>query len=213
MPETEQKTFQKRQIAYKVRISDILNCSFVKNDISAGYVKLNDLNVSRINIIATVVYKPEHPSSYASAVIDDGTGKILLRSFESNYLFSKVDVGDIILVIGKIREYNNEKYVLPEILKKINNSKWINLRTMELNNIKNPEKEIIKNKSVAVEKVDHDNNDGVYLIIKKLDNGDGVSVDEVINNSNCSNAEEIINKLLENGDVFEIKPGKLKVLE
>ena len=26
-------------------------------------------------------------------------------------------------------------------------------------------------------------------------------------------AESIINKLLENGDIFEIKPGKLKVLE
>ena len=213
MPELEQKTFQKRQVAYKIRISHILNGSFVKDNISAGYVRLNGLNVSRINLIAAVVYKPEQPSSYASAIIDDGTGKILLRSFENINLFSKVDVGDIVLVIGKIREYNNEKYILPEILKKIGNSKWMNLREMELKNAKNPEKEMIKNESIAVEQAVQDNSDVVYSIIKKLDNGYGVSVDDVINNSSCSNAEEIINKLLENGDIFEIKPGKLKVLE
>ena len=53
----------------------------------------------------------------------------------------------------------------------------------------------------------------IYLLIKKLDNGDGVLIDDVIRNSNNSNAEGIINKLLENGDIFEITRGKLKVLE
>ena len=110
MPELEQKSFQ-RQVAYKIRISDILNGSFIKDEISAGYIKLNDANVSRVNIIATVVYKAEQPST-SNALIDDGTGKILLRSFENSRIFSKADVGDAVLLIGKIREFNNERYIV-----------------------------------------------------------------------------------------------------
>ena len=52
-----------------------------------------------------------------------------------------------------------------------------------------------------------------YSLIKKLDKGEGVTFEDVIKNSATSKAETIITKLLENGDVFEIKPGKLKVLE
>ncbi len=214
MPELEQKTFQKRQIAYKVRVSDILNGIFIKDGISAGYVRLNDAIVSRVNLIATVVYKSEQQSAYASAIVDDGTGKILLRSFENANFFSKVDVGDAVLVIGKIREFNDERYVLPEIFKKINNPAWMNLRAMELKNLKIIEKDIIKNENKPViEQVVSNIAEDIYLLIKTLDNGDGVPIDAVINNSNSKNPEELINKLLEIGDVFEIKPGRLKVLE
>ena len=209
MPIIEQKTFQ-RQVAYKVNVSDILNCNFIKDEFSAGYVKVNNMNVSRINIIATVVYKPEE-TNFNAIVVDDGTGRISLRSFENNNVFSKIDVGDTSLVIGKIREFNNEKYIMPEIIKKINNFEWLNVRKLELigkNIVDN-----IKTTDNVVEEVTIGINEDIYSLIKKLDNGDGVSVDDVVKASNKNEAEHIINKLLENGDIFEIKPGKLKVLE
>src|SRR3989338_2288900 len=109
MPESQK--FQ-RQIAYKLRIADILEGQFTKDDISAGYIKLNGISVSRVNVICTLVYKQEQAGSYSSAVIDDGTGIISMRSFESDS-FSKFDVGDVILVIGRIREFSNEKYIIP----------------------------------------------------------------------------------------------------
>src|SRR3989338_595545 len=134
MPELEEKTFQKRQVAYKAKILDIASCNFTKDELSAGYIKLRGVNVSRVNIIATVVYKYEQTLGYNIAVIDDGTGRIPLRIFDNNSTFSKMDIGDAILVIGKIREFNNEKYVVPEILKKINSVGWINVRKLELEN-------------------------------------------------------------------------------
>ena len=214
MPITEQKSFQ-RQVAYKVNISDLLNGVITKDDVSAGFIKLNGLNVSRANIIATVVYKSDD-SSYASILIDDGTGKISLRSFENKGIFSNIDVGDAVLVIGKIREFSNEKYIIPEILKKINNTEWMNLRKLELKNNKmvGSDLKILK---AANGNLIEENNIGIdgeiYSLIRKLDNGEGVAVEDVINNSKNIKAESIINKLLENGDIFEIKPGKLKVLE
>lgn len=205
MPESEQKPFQKRQVAFKVKISDILSKNFTKDEFSAGYIRLNEVNVSRVNIIATIVYKSED-LSYASAVIDDGTGRILLRTFGNEKFFSNIGVGDIVLVIGRIREFNNEKYILPEILKKVN-IRWLNARKLELG------KKVMKNSNNNIIGEEKIFDEEVYLLIKKLDNGDGVSIDDVIKSSNNSDVEKILNKLLANGDIFEIKPGKIKVLE
>lgn len=211
MPELEQKNFPKRHIAYKVSILDILNGSFTKDDFLVGYVKVNDNNVSRVNIIATVVHKSEH-GSYTNLGIDDGTGRVLLRSFENLAIFSNIDVGDIVLAIGKIREFNNEKYILPEILKKINDITWVNIRKLELktNPIKmNIESENKKFDGGLITNI----NEEIFSLIKKLDNGGGALIDDVIKNSNNGDIEKILNELLKNGEVFELTPGKVKVLE
>ena len=105
--------FQKRLVARKARISDILQADFARDDSSAGFIKVGGLNISRVSMLGAVVHKSE--GAYAGAVIDDGTGKISLRAFENIGVFSKADVGDFVLVIGKIRSFNDEKYVMPEI--------------------------------------------------------------------------------------------------
>ncbi|MBI3027711.1 hypothetical protein HYY70_06395 [Candidatus Woesearchaeota archaeon] len=211
MPELQHNTFQKRQVAYKVRIVDILNNLFVKDALSAGYAIINKINVLRVNIIATIVFKSED-LSYANVVIDDGTGRLALRSFENKEIFSMVDVGDFVLVIGRIREFNNEKYITPEILRKVDNFQWIDVRRMEFEKV--AEQEIFENTSKKLEQEIFENgNEEVYLLIKKLDNGDGAPIEELVKKCSNSKAEDIINKLLENGSIFEVKPGKLKVLE
>lgn len=209
MAELEQKNFQKRQLACKIRISDIINANFEKSELYAGYLKINNSNVSRVSVIGTVVYKSSQENN-TSTIIDDGTGKILLRSFENSHLFANIDVGDIILTIGRIREFNNEKYIIPEILKKTELG-WFNVRKMELKNIGVvvEDKEIEKNDNIKPQNM----NDEIYLLIKTMDNGDGASIEDVISRSKAKDSENIINKLLESGDVFEIRPGRLKVLE
>ena len=209
MPELEQKQFQKRQVAHKASISTIINGIFVKDNLSSGFLKLNDASVSRVNIIATIIQKNE-AQNFASAIADDGTGRILLRSFENYDIFSKADIGDIVLVVGKIREYNNEKYVMPEIIKKLDNIGWMNLRKLELKSVNNITED---KKEGGVVEQDLTLSEDVYALVKKLDLGDGADIDDVIKNSKNKDAENTINRLLENGDIFEIKPGKLKVLE
>ena len=212
MPESEQKTFQKRQVAYKVRISDILNSNFMKDELSAGFIKINDIVVSRVNLIATVVYKTEEEQNPNNVMIDDGTGKIILKTFEAFLPFSKIDVGDMVLVIGKIREFKNEKYIIPEILKKLHNSLWNNVRQFELKDLALVEQKEEKLEEV-VENILPTSSENIYLLIKEIDAGDGVDIDDIIKKSGLDDAESVINRLLENGDIFEIKPGRVKVLE
>lgn len=213
MPELQQeRQFQKRDVAYKVRISDILNGSLIKEGLSAGYIKLDGANASRVSIIATLVYKIEQAQGYAGAVIDDGTGRLSVRSFENLEVFSKVDVGDAVLVVCRIREFNNEKYASLEILKKIRDVGWLNLRKLELEKKKGTKDDSIKQDNPSNEEVIGASEE-VYLLIKKMDAGNGVPVGDVIKSSGRDDAESIVNSLLVSGDVFEISPGRVKVLE
>lgn len=212
MPEAEQKSFQKRQVACKVWISDILNSSFMKDETSAGYIKINDVVVSRVSLMATVVYKADQEQNLGGVMIDDGTGKILLKSFENFSPFSKVDVGDMVLAVGRIREFSSEKYIMPEILKKLNDANWMAVRKLELK-----DHILAGQKEEKIDEIDEsvsvNAGEQIYSLIKKFDTGDGADIDEIIKNSSLNDAESIINHLLENGDIFEIKPGRVKVLE
>ena len=81
----EQQTSQKRQVAYKVRIKDISEGQYVRvGGWEPNYVILgNDQKVSRINLIGTVVAK-ENANNYQSFLMDDGSGRISVRSFQDS---------------------------------------------------------------------------------------------------------------------------------
>ena len=217
MPELEKQPI-KRQVAYKVRIKDILNSRYVKEDgWQPNYIEVNGNKVSRVNLIGTVVLKIDKDN----ALLDDGSGKISLRVFENNRFFEKIDIGDVILLIGRPREFGSEKYIMPEILKKVNDTMWINVRKTELalnnkNSVENPKEEKKEEvmKKVAVEEVEDENtSEKIFNFIKKSDRGEGVDMAEILDNIDNRDAEKMINKLLENGEIFEITPGKFKVLE
>jgi len=215
---------QKRQVAYKVRINDILKGEYVKEEgrWSPNYVKVGGKKVSRVDVMAVVVSKESlENSNYQNVIIDDGSGKIAIRSFEENNNFDNVSIGDLVLVIGRPREYLNDKYIVSEILKKVENPLWVEVRKLELVNDKvdagkhissETQEGVVKNE-VVEEAIEEDTNTKIFNLIKEIDNGGGADTQDVITKSNVERAEDIIKQLLEQGEVFEIKPGKLKILE
>ena len=50
-------------------------------------------------------------------------------------------------------------------------------------------------------------------IIKNIDDGEGADFQDVVAMAKSENAEDILKNLIKNGDIFELRPGKLKVLE
>ncbi|MBN4049127.1 hypothetical protein JYT91_00750 [archaeon AH-315-M20] len=214
MPEAEQK-FQERQIAYKTRIKDILNSRYIKTDgFNPNYLEINGQEISRVNIIGVIVQKSKF-NNQKNLTIDDGTGKITARTFENNLLLDKVDIGDVVLLIGRPREFTMEKYLLVETIKKIE-PRWTKVRKLELGKDierKGSDERGFKIKEAKeVEIIGESQKNKILRMIKELDKGEGVSVED-ISSSNMDNLDEMIGVLLREGDVFEIKPGKLKVLE
>ncbi len=217
--DTEKKDFQKRLTAYKIDIFTILNNSLVKDDLSAGYINLNNNKISRVNVIATIIHKPDQELN-KSVIIDDGSGRITLRAFGNDGIFSNIEVGDLVLVIGKIRQFDNENYIFPEIIKKLTNPIWVEVRKLEFKKgvagICLTENKEVKGADTTKVITDIPNLDEeICSYIKKLDYGDGVAFDNVIKNFNYldeKKIEEIIYKLISIGEIFELRSGILKVL-
>ena len=205
---------QKRQIAFKVRIKEIINGKYIKEEgWQPNYIITNNnTQISRINLIGTVVSTPaDEEVNYQSITLDDGTGRISVRIFEQNNLFNNINIGEVILVIARPREYNNQIYLLPEILKKIEDKGWIKVRELELkqeSKIENKKTE--ETKEEIIEDIQESILDKIINFIKEKDSGDGVDFEEVLKQID---EEEAIKELLKKGELFEIRPGILKVLE
>ena len=207
----EQKQQFKREVAVKLRVSDLINGQYIKEEgMRPNYVLLKDgRKVSRVNILGTVV-SVNLDTGYKSIYIDDGTAKLSVRSFEQNIMLDARQVGDVVFAIGKPREYGREIYVLPEIIKPVADMHWVELRALELN--KQPvaeqafEPEIkasAEKESIAEDFVDDDGSAKKILDqIRSLDVGSGADYEAVVSKAGVENAEKTLLNLLKNGEVF-----------
>jgi hypothetical protein len=100
-------------------------------------------------------------------------------------------------------------------VRKINNKKWIEVRKMELKDMKKIipiAQEVVISKPFE-EEILESPYQKMLNIIRNLDSGNGADYQEVIVTSGIKDSERILNTLLEEGEIFEIRPGRLKVLE
>ncbi len=112
-----------RSPAKKVRISDLINGKYFygsKEEMKPSYVITSfGEKISRVNLIGTAIEKfVSEDGNYSAVTIDDGTEVIRIKSFEE-LPFEKIQLGDMVRVIGKIKEYNGELYVAFELVEKI----------------------------------------------------------------------------------------------
>lgn len=202
---------QKQFSAVKMWIADFLNSKYVReaDETKQNYIIISEGKTAyRVNILGTVINISLDDNFI---IIDDGTGRVQIKSFENNNSFSTLLIGDLVLVIGKPREFG-EKYILPEIVKKVNNSLWFELRKKELGQVK---KELIDNfeEPSVTEEFVANNDNKILSEIKKLDEGEGANIDLVLSAVNSFASEKEIERLLKEGEIFQTKPGRIKVLE
>ena len=201
---------RKRQTAYKVTIKDIIGSRYIKTaGMEPNYLDMGSKQISRVNILGVIVEKSDM-DNYKALAIDDGSGRISARVFDDKIFLSNVEVGDVVNLIGRPREFSSEKYVIIEAIKKTDHA-WAMVRSLELqkNDYDGKKIKVIRDKE---EKVDLSPKNKIILAIKELDDGDGVLIESVLS-KNVDGAEKIIDTLLKEGGIFEVKPGKLKVLE
>ena len=113
--EAETKTFF-RYPAVKITLREIEESKYIEeeNQNPNYLLTLSQKKIVRVNVLATMVHK-ELRGTATNILIDDGTGKIMLHIFEENKTILDLEVGDTLLVIGRVRRYNQEKYLFPEI--------------------------------------------------------------------------------------------------
>jgi len=202
----------KRNIAYKFRVGDLLVCKQIFDGEKFLYLELGDKKIIRVNIAGNIVdrYESEGEKEYIFLTIDDGSGQIKLRIFgEDVEKFRGITPGQTVIVIGTLRNFNNETYILPEIIRE-QDPKYLLVRKLELEKQKNQfsSKSFNKQEARAMK-------DKILDIIKNAEQDGGIEVDKIIMelreiSSDAINQE--IRKLLEEGIIFEPRPGKLRWL-
>ena len=214
-----------RNTAYKVWISDLVSGKYSKGQeqFDSGYVDVKGKNISRVNLMGSVIDKFSG-NNYVSVNLDDGSGVIMLKAWQENTnLFLDVEIGDLILIVGKVKEYNS-RYIAVEFIRKIDNPLWLKIRKLELIKMygeptrvefqtvidkKVVDEDITMN--VVEEKVEETNSRVFVLgLIEELDSGEGADFDEVVRRSCLEEASSIIQELLTEGEIFEVHKGKLR---
>ena len=198
----------KRHIAFKLRIGDILSGKPIMNGERFQSLELDGKKVVRVNVIGNVVEKFESPgeSKYIFTKIDDGSGQISLKAFGDEMdKLKDLTEGKTILVIGVLRNFNNETYIAPEIVRE-QDPKYLLVRKLEIEKTKSNDPNFQKQQVVAVK-------DRILGAIKNSEQG--VEVDDLINNLRDISPEIIrqeTQKFLEEGIIFEPRPTMLKYL-
>ena len=206
----EQEQF-KRHTAYKLRIGDILIGKPILEEERFKFLELGNKNIVRVNVIGNIVdkYESEGERKFLSLTLDDGSGQIKLRSFGDDVeKFKNINQGETVLVIGVLRYWNNEIYLLPGIVKE-QDAKYLLIRKMEIEKERNRNAESIPQKQIIAVK------DKILGTIKNSEEDGGIDIDTLIMNLRDV-APEIINqeiqKFLEEGIIFEPRPGRVRYL-
>jgi len=202
---------RKREIAYKLRIGEILRGKpEVTNNEGRerfNFLELGDKKIIRVNLVANVIDKfiSEGEKRFASLTLDDASGQINIKTFgEDVKLFQEISQGQTLMIIGMLRVFNNELYILPEIIKSID-PRYLLVRKLEIE--KTIPKEINTEKILIVK-------DQITKRIKEEEQNEGIDTEKLVMeiqaDPNLINQE--IKKLLEEGMIYEPRPGRVRYL-
>jgi len=201
----------KRNIAFKFRIGDLLVGKPIFDEDRFSFLELGDKKIVRVNIVGNIVdrYDAEGEKKYTFFTLDDGSGQIKLRAFADDVeRFKGVAQGQTVLVIGVLRNFNNETYIAPEIIKE-QDPKYLLVRKLELEKTRSTTAAPIQKEQVVAIK------DTILEKIKSSEAEGGIDVDKIILELRDASPEVInqeIKKLLEEGVIYEPKPGRVRYL-
>lgn len=225
-------TMQGRQTAYKLWIAEIVNADYIREEgeWEPNYLNVKGIKVARVNIVGTITEVFTNiTEDYATISLEDGTANIAVRAFKEDVkLVVGLKIGDSLLVIGRPKQYQNEVYLVPEIVKKIENPAWMKVRKLELMQTRgNIEK---KQPAIQIEATDREMREELIATAIPLQGNEGVrqkilnmlekqgelgtDIDMLIQAEGLEEeiAEKIIEELIKEGEVYMSRPGVLKII-
>lgn len=207
----------KRQVAFKLRIGDILKGKPVIDEQKSPegqplqrfkFLELGDKSIVRVNIVANVVdkYSSDAEKKYLTFTIDDASGQIRLKTFGDDVgRFQSIVQGNTVIVIGTIRYYNNELYIAPEVVRETD-PRYLLVRKLELD--RERPKHVNKEEVLAIK-------DQIVEMIKKAEDSGGIDTDQLYHTLTDVSPDIIgqeIQKMLDEGLAYEPRPGKIRYL-
>jgi RPA family protein len=123
--------------AYKLKVEDLVKGEYIR---SIGGTEPSHLltpwgqRVTRARVMGTVVDKfVREDQSYAVLRLDDGSGTVSIRAWRDGVPeLSRIEVGSTIDIIGRVREFEGEVYLAPELIIPVEDPNWELVRELEI---------------------------------------------------------------------------------
>lgn len=207
---------KKRETAYKLRINDLHKANQIFEETEnlnkrLKFIELGNKRIVRVNIIANVVdkYQSDGEKRFASITLDDGSAQIRARVFSDDVSkFQDISQGDTLIIIGLLRFFNQEIYILPEIIKKTD-PRYLLIRKLEIERSYKILPSFEKKQEIKVIK------DEIIQMIKISEANEGIEKEDIImkiQNTDPAVISQEIQKLLEEGIIYEPRPGRVRYL-
>ena len=214
----------KRLTAFKSNLKNINSAEFKEKKDEADYLVFDKLKVSRVRVIGTVVSKRVNEErTYAYLTIDDGTDTIRIKAWKEEVdKLEKPIIGDIVEVVGRVREWEGERYLSSEIVKIITNpNHWLThkfellLSGEKVERIEEKEEKGVSTGVEGEKEVSENLEEKIISIIKENDIGKGTSLSLIVKRLELTNkeVEEILKTLLIDGLIYEPNKHHYKILE
>ncbi|MBT4417341.1 hypothetical protein HOC80_04535 [archaeon] len=209
--EEVQQPVPKRQTAYKVWIRDLKHTKG-EMDGSLAYLPIGGNRVVRVNIVGSVIGK-NLSENYGNLILDDGSETIQARVWGDDlWLLEGMEVGDLVLVVARLGEFNQEIYLRPEVVRKIDMD-WALLRRLEM--IKKYGKpEMVEKKEVNVEKVEEVQPSLAVRekVLSVIESAEELSMDALVVKMgvDADKVKKAVDELLKEGEMFMPRPGYLR---
>ncbi|HSU72350.1 MAG TPA: hypothetical protein VLJ21_00695 [Candidatus Binatia bacterium] len=199
---------QKPLVAVKARIAELLTGTWMEQGNEPSTVMLSDgTPAARANVMGIVVDVSEGETP--SLLIDDGTDRLAIRAFEPVPGLRQAMLGSPVMIIGRPRKFNDTRFLVPECVRTLDNPAWLEVRKRELAKRSLLPAPRLEPRPAEEEPVR--TGSPILQSIRALDKGTGADTESVLAQTRCS--QEDLERLLVRGEIFEVSPGKLKVLE
>ncbi len=220
----------KRSTAYKFWIKDLTNAVPISQE-GLHIFDIRGREALRVNIIATVVDKQTNEEkTFSTITLDDGTETIRVKTWKEDIKkLENINIGEPVMVIGKIRLYGNELSIMPEIIRK-QEPEWLLVRKKELEKIYGKPEEQVQEKvqirteeltpphemieEIAVSEPTATARQKILELVEKETSKEGIETTKLIRISGLKEeeAEKAIGELLREGELYQPRTGFLKII-
>jgi len=163
-------------------------------------------------------------------MLDDGTGQIIFRCPEQHprSILDSLNIGSILFLTARLRNLGKETYLSVETAHALTDPYWLTYRKFEIalfrmnapTEVSSPtpppspaQGNTTQTQEDASQSLQKKHPQDILLdTIRLLDTGDGADIELVMKHMKADDDEQI-QKFIKQGDIYEHKPGKLKILE
>jgi RPA family protein len=172
-----------------------------------------------VKILGTILdkrfFRSEGKVDYGVISVDDGSGLVIQIKTWGNdtKMLGKVGLGDMVDVVGKVKYKDGTAYVVPLIVRKIDDPNWETLRELEIIRDRLRRNKIRPTSSLPSTERLVNVESKVLELIESADSSTGVAYGELIEGIEHSAEDEVkkaLKELLTQGRIYESRPGRYK---